>query len=325
MASEQTRERLRDRFRGALLGTMAGDALGMPVEGMSAGGIRLRYGQVRDMQTARLGRGTYTDDTQMMIGLAEALLDAGGALDPDTVAVRFAEGYEPDRGYGGNAARILERIRSGVPWREAVAALTLPGGSFANGAAMRVAPVALASYPDRGRVLRAAGEQARVTGHTHPLGCFGAGLQATAVLEACRAGRLGEPFPLATFLGEALADAPGPYGDALGWIEGNLGASPEDAVTHLGNGGLAVSSVPAALWAFLSCVEDPEETIVRAVNLGGDTDTIGAMAGALAGAYHGEGALPSRWIDVLEGGARGRDYVRELGDRLLGLVWDRIG
>lgn len=316
---------LADRFRGALLGTFAGDALGMPVEGWPRQAIRERFGhrgrEVREMMDARLGLGTYTDDTEMTLALAEALLASPpGELHLDRVAERFAEAFRPERGYGANTRRILSGIRAalrdGRPWRDVVEGLLLPGGSWANGAAMRVAPVALAFYPSAGDVARAAEAQAEVTGHSHPVGRSGARLQALAVLGALRRGAEGrelDPEELLEEVGDVLPEV---FSRALDWIARHLEASPDDAARTLGVGARASDSVPAALWAFLSRRDDPEEAVVRAVTLGGDADTIGAMAGALAGAYHGASALPERWLGVLEDGERGRSYAEELADRL---------
>jgi poly(ADP-ribose) glycohydrolase ARH3 len=66
--------------------------------------------------------------------------------------------------------------------------------------------------------------------------------------------------------------------------------------------------VPAAIGAFV-LTESFRDAVVLAVNLGGDTDTIGAMAGAIAGAYYGYSEIPQAWLDPLENGAKGRDYV----------------
>ncbi len=310
--------RLRDRFRGALLGTFVGDALGMPLEGLHS---ILRLGEVREMLEARLGRGTYTDDTQLMIALAEALLDipAGGELELERVAARFAESFDPARGYGANTRRILAAFRRGEPWRGVVQAHLLPGGSYANGAAMRVAPMALAYYPDPAAVAAAAEAQAEVTGHTHPMGRFGARLVALAVLRALRRGVERRPFDFAGFVAELRAPAPAEFAAALDWIVDNPDSAPRHAARRLGTGLRASRSVPAALWAFASSVTDPEEAIVRAVNLGGDADTIGAITGAVTGAYHGADALPASWLSALENGDRGRDYVCHLADRL----WQR--
>lgn len=318
----------RDRYRGTLLGLFAGDALGMPVEGWPLQEIREHFshqgGQVRDMEEARLGAGTYTDDTEMALALGEALLEApagsaDGKLDLDRVAACFAGAFDPARGYGANAGRILAAVRAGAPWRQAVSQAQLPGGSWANGAAMRVAPVALAFYPAPASAARAAEGQAEVTGHSHPVARAGARLQALAVLAALRRGSDGAGLDPHGFLGELRERCPGlpqEHEEALEWIEAGLDARPSQAVRSLGVGGRASESVPAALWAFLSCPDDPEEEIVRAVSLGGDADSIGAMTGALAGAYHGAAALPARWLDALEDGPRGRSYAVDLADRL---------
>ncbi len=148
--------RLRDLFRGAMLGTRIGDALGMPIEGMSAEAISRHHGRVSEMLPARIGRGAYTDDTAMMIGLAEALLATAGRVDMDEIARRFGENYDSFRGYGQTTATILSVVRGGAPWRLAVSGNQLPGGSFGNGAAMRVAPVTLAFFGSTAKVCQAA-------------------------------------------------------------------------------------------------------------------------------------------------------------------------
>lgn len=320
MADQPNRDVLTGCFRGALLGTMVGDALGMPIEGMPSSVIRARFDLVTEMLPARLGRGTYTDDTQMMIGLAEALLDTPGRLDAHKVAARFSENFNPDRGYGGNTQKILSAMREGLPWQDATKAHALPGGSFANGAAMRVAPIPLAFLQDADATVRAAAQQAAITGHTHPIGRIGACLQAIAVRWAVSSRVQGTALDAKSFLRNLRLAGPQEFLDALGWIEENLAASPEEAANHLGTSARASCSVSSALWAVLSSPQDPETAIIRAVNLGGDTDTIGAMAGAVAGAYHGAEALPRRWTQALEEGDKGKGYVIELADRLLDMA-----
>jgi ADP-ribosylglycohydrolase len=85
-----------DRAGGALLGTFVGDALAMPFEGRSPTSIPEEV----EMVEARRGRGTYTDDTQMMIALAESLI-ARGRVDAEHLARAFLDAYDADRGYGG--------------------------------------------------------------------------------------------------------------------------------------------------------------------------------------------------------------------------------
>ncbi len=272
------------------------------------------------MLPGRLGRGTVTDDTHMTLSLAEVLAETPGNLDQNLLARRFAERFDPARGYGGNTRLLLSEIRSGEDWREALVNLRLPGGSWANGAAMRVAPVALAFCRDAGAVLDVAGRQAEVTGHDHPVGRDGARLQALAVLRALEASL---PLDPAAFL-DALEPLDEPwqpeFQEALRWIRGNLGAEPEAAVRQLGTSGRASHSVPASLWAFLTAPESVSRSLIKAVNLGGDTDTIGAMAGALAGALHGWEAFPREWTEVVEDGPDGKTALLRAADRLHGLA-----
>ncbi|MFO8058147.1 MAG: ADP-ribosylglycohydrolase family protein [bacterium] len=305
---------LKDHFRGALLGNMAGDVLGAPLEGMSLLYSK-KKGQVRDIIPSFRGKGRYTDDTQLMIGLAEALCETPGKLDLDRVAFHFGENYEPDRGYGGNTHGILAMIQKGRPWRQVVDDYSLPGGSFGNGSAMRVSPIALAFYSRPAKVVEAADEQSRVTAHDHSISITGTRLQALSVHRGLVKGTAGEDFGGLSFIQEFLDQGSTDYDKPLSWIRDNLDAEPETAARALGTGVAAIDSVPAALWAFLS-TDSAEEAIVRAVNLGGDTDTIGAMAGAVAGAYYGAESLPDRWLDNMENGPKGRDYVIKLADTL---------
>lgn len=342
---------VRDRFRGAFLGTLVGDALGMPLEGMPPARGTQDDGPVREMLEARSGRGTGTDDTQLTVALAEALLDwepeaaLDGEPDPpldgdpepsldlervppldlDRVAERFGAHFDPARGYGGNARRILEAVRAGDHWRKAVERHKLPGGSYGNGAAMRAAPAALAGFARVAWAVALADRQAAVTGHTHPVGRFGARLQAAGVWAGLAHGT-GAPFEPGAALRRAEAggeplEAPGAFREAVDWLEEHRDAPPEEAAEALGTGSRADRSVPAAFWAVAAHPDDPVEALVAAVNLGGDADTIGAMAGALAGARNGAKAFPHRWVEALEEGAMGRERLLELADAL----YERFG
>src|SRR6266480_2550329 len=101
-AREWTVSTVGDRARGALLGTFVGDALGMPFEGVE----HERIPPDVEMLAARRGRGTYTDDTQMMIALAESLIERGW-IDAEQLAQAFLQAYDPDRGYGGGTRRVF--------------------------------------------------------------------------------------------------------------------------------------------------------------------------------------------------------------------------
>jgi poly(ADP-ribose) glycohydrolase ARH3 len=294
-----------DRAVGSLIGTFVGDALGMPFEGLPRPSIPRHV----EMIEARLGRGTYTDDTQMMIALAESL-NAQGRVDGPHLANAFLDAYEVDRGYGNGTRRVFDLWRSGIAVDTAATQVFDGQGSRGNGAAMRIAPVAVLFRDDRERVCVEAAASARIT-HAHPVGIDGAVVQAAAIGAALR----GEDI-----LRVARATASTPeLGRSLGVVEELLAVSPQAAAVHRGvtSSADAAESVAAALYSALA--HDRFETALQfAVRLGGDTDTVAAMAGAVAGARNGYHSIPPRWLAALEDGERGHSYVRTLATALCG-------
>lgn len=337
---------LRSRFAGSMLGTFCGDALGMPVENWSGDRIRRIFGVLDEMRPAalwlqvygktyglikdpvhgmsgpRLTSGVYTDDTQMMIGVAESLVERRG-FDPADMALRFANNYDPRRGYGPGTMKVLSRIRRGAPWDRPAGEMFGGTGSYGNGAAMRVAPVGLLFHRDPDELRRVAEISARIT-HTHPIGREGAVLMAFAVACALSVtpGTLVSPAFCSELIRFTRADC-----DELvrklrlveqllsECAEGRVPGSDEVAAT-LGNDVSAAGSVPAALYSVLAHPTSLRDAVVFAVNLGGDSDTLGAMAGAFAGALHGEDAIPTSWLDALENDSKGREHVTKLAERL---------
>jgi ADP-ribosylglycohydrolase len=307
-----------DRIRGALLGTAVGDALGMPVEGWSNTSIVRRYGEIREMLPARLGRGTYTDDTQMMIALAESMVRCQ-QVDGEDIANMYVKLCDPCRGYGGGALRALQRINTGISWRESGIG-DFPGGSFGNGGAMRIAPIGAVYGSGDVERLRNVVEAAVYCTHTHPLGIDGAVGQARAIGIVEQLDSVSEHFSANTVL-RSIHDAvrTEEFHTALNQVDKllqEIDVNVERVISCLGNGIAALEAVPAALYAFLSHPQSFEDAVVYAVGLGGDTDTIGAMTGALSGAYLGVSQIPARWLEVLEDGEYGRSYIEQLSEQL---------
>ncbi len=85
----------------------------MPVEGYDCKTIEMKYGELREILDARMGAGTYTDDTEMMIGIAESLVQCRGFNGRD-MAGRFVKLYNPERGYGGGTVKALSLLREGM-------------------------------------------------------------------------------------------------------------------------------------------------------------------------------------------------------------------
>lgn len=287
-----------DRRLGVLLGTFVGDALGMPFEGAPP----LAAPEPLELEDARLGVGTYTDDTQMMIALAEVLRDFDD-VDEAYVAQRFLDAYDARRGYGPGTTQVFALWQRGVPVDDAAGQI-FRGGSFGNGAAMRIAPVGAHFSDDDEQLVQAARLSAKVT-HAHPLGIEGAVILAAAIGGAIR----GEDVLLA-----ARCHAREPeFQRALAEVEVAVSERwpPGRVAGTLGSDASALGSVPAALVSALRATSF-EEACTFAVRIGGDADTIGAMAGALAGGLFGASSIPARWLDGLENGEKGRDYVMRL-------------
>jgi len=293
---------LKSKFVGCLVGSAVGDALGSSFEGL----------RISEVKIERFS-GRWTDDTHMMIGVAESLI-ANKGFDGSHMAQTFIKHYElePWRGYASGPPRVFRWIKSGVAWNEAAKRLFGGAGSYGNGAAMRVAPVGVFCNDDLEQLRSVAYGQSRIT-HVHELGMEGAALQAYAVALAVNADPSSN-LDSHAFL-KKLNDFTHNevYERKLESVWKLLGETNKvKVVMELGNGVEAYNSVPTAIYCFLRNWGSFEDSVLYAVNLGGDTDTIGAMAGAISGAFHGVEAIPERWKSRLEKG----DYIEELAEKL---------
>ncbi|XP_072628058.1 ADP-ribosylhydrolase ARH3 isoform X3 [Canis lupus baileyi] len=243
---------------------------------------------------------------------------------------RFAQEYkkEPDRGYGAGVITVFKKLLSPKcrDVFEPARAQFNGKGSYGNGGAMRVAGISLA-YSSVQDVQKFARLSAQLT-HASSLGYNGAILQALAVHLALQGESSSEHF-LEQLLGhmeelesdaQSVSDArelgmeERPYSSRLKKIGALLeqdSVTREEVVSELGNGIAAFESVPTAIYCFLRCMEpDPEipsafnslqRTLIYSISLGGDTDTIATMAGAIAGAYYGMEQVPESWQQSCEG------------------------
>ena len=298
---------LRSKFLGALIGTAMGDALGASLEGWHM----LPQSEVQALADKR-GLLVYTDDTHMAIGVAESLIAKGG-FNGEHMAHTFIRNYdlEPFRGYGPGPPRIFRMIKGGEAWDRASEKL-YRGGSYGNGSAMRIAPIGVLFHDDPVRLKEVAYQSSQIT-HAHELGKQGAALEAYAValattaastLHLDSAGFLGK---LGNFIEHEV------YQQKLNAIERLMGEQDRaKIVSELGHGIEAFNSVPTAIYSFITHPQSFAEAVVYAISLGGDTDTIGAMTGAISGAYLGVEAVPQGWKEKLEN----RAYIEELAERL---------
>lgn len=298
---------LKSKFLGALIGTAVGDSLGAPFEGRFEVKPE-EIGEIAERQEVL----TYTDDTHMMIGVAESLIRSRG-FDGEDMAHTFVKNYElePFRGYGPGPPRIFRLIRAGAAWDEAAQGL-YRSGSYGNGSAMRAAPIGV-FYHDNPKMLREVVHKSSQITHAHNLGKEGAALQAYAIALATNL----EPpatFDRSDFLAKLTSFVQDRvYQEKLNRIEA-LVSQPDKGkvIIELGNGIEAFNSVPTAIYSFLSQPHSFAQAVFSAISLGGDTDTIGAMTGAISGAYLGIESIPSSWKSKLEN----RLYIEELAEKL---------
>lgn len=320
------------RFRGALVAAVLGDCVGGEFEGAEEVPMESVLQHLNSLNDETKGNGIleYSDDTAMARCVVQSLLTHAGFNEQD-MARRFSKEYSasPGRGYGSGVIHVLKKLAS--PQLSDVyqpARNQFNGrGSFGNGGAMRASPFALA-FPDIASVKRFARLGAMLT-HSCSLGYNGAVLQALAVhLSLQGALDLPQKFinTLITEMEEVEADeaarndarilkeAEKPFCERLHRVRDLMDRSKvsiEEVISELGNGIAALHSVPTAIFCVLHCLQPQEcfpesyggveRTIAYSLALGGDTDTIACMAGAIAGAHYGIKAIPQTWIKFCEG------------------------
>jgi ADP-ribosylglycohydrolase len=324
-----------DRAIGALLGGALGDAMGMPTQTLSPAEIGAAHGRVAGFVAPMpdhpvshgLAAGCVTDDTEQALLLARHLLRCRGGFDQAgwvAALLAWEEGVRA-RGLrdllGPSTKRALTAIAAGTPPDEAGRT------GDTNGAAMRVAPVGIAMPPMPAAALVArVAETCRAT-HNTSLGIAAA----AAVAAAVSAGVAGAGWAEAVRAGIAAAElgaaqgawaAGGPVAARIDWACGLVaGLSPAAAEARIaglvGTSVAAQESVPAAFAVLTAARGDPWAAAIMAANLGGDTDTIGAIAAGIAGACTGAAGLPADRLAALQGIDRAE--VAELARGLLAL------
>jgi ADP-ribosyl-[dinitrogen reductase] hydrolase len=299
---------MQDRARGCAIGAAIGDALGMPLE---FGPRRPTKCLVRQMEPGRIPAGTFTDDTEMALALADSLL-AHLPLDPADLAQRFTAWYlaGPDD-VGIHTGKVLSRIAAGVPWEQAVETVQrLRPDSAGNGSVMRCWPLALAHWDEPRQLLVDSQLQSRVT-HPHPecqSGSAFVNLTIYALLQGATAREA-----VATTLEMAAVMRP---------LKAVIRQAPERQRDELLNSGWVRHTLESAVWGLLTSGSF-EEAVVQVINLGQDADTAGTVVGALAGASYGLHAIPARWRKELRGEWPLRSGVRWIESDLIDLA-DRL-
>ncbi|MFZ2268901.1 MAG: ADP-ribosyl-[dinitrogen reductase] hydrolase [Azonexus sp.] len=271
---------LAEKARAAYLGMAIGDALGATVEFMTPKEIQHQYGAHSDITGGgwlRLKAGQVTDDTTMALALGKSIL-AAGRVEAQAAAVAFDNWMRAKPVDIGNTVRrnLIQFRKTGQP--EAVASEHDAG----NGAAMRVLPVALATFgqpPEQ--VIAASRAQAHVTHHNE-------------LSDACCETLI---FMVQDFLAGHGAEEVRTQ-RVLPLIE-QFPAYAYDRKRSENPSGFVVETLHAVLQGFFS-TDNFEDCLIDVVNRGGDADTTGAIVGLLAGARYGYDAIPKRWLRALD-------------------------
>ena len=314
------------RAYGALAGLALGDALGMPTQAMSPEQIRAVYGTITGLVDGDASQpyapgmpaGSVTDDTEQALLIASLLIRGRGSASGHVAlnAVEFAhallawEDSMIERGsldlLGPSTKAALERVRAGED------PLTVGGEGTTNGAAMRVTPIGIAvSTEDPEAFAKAVWSSCRVT-HATRQGFQSAALVAAAVSMGIDAAR-SPSLDLRSLLRKALtyveslpkrgAWTPDPDVIAATRRAMQLAVNPASSSLEclVEQVGTSVASAHAIPMAFALLARDPSpQALLDAANLGGDTDTIGAIAGAILGAVLGVEVLPADSLSLIE-------------------------
>ncbi len=299
------------KFRGALVGCAVGDAIGElavvhnsrhALEDFLAEGDTLRY----------------TDDTAMTIGLAEAITMSGGKVIEKEIGESFRRNYgrEPWREYSASTPAVFAAVqRKDLPYAEAAAKLHNGQGSFGNGAAIRIAPLGIL-FRNSPNLRDHADTSARVT-HTHPIGIDGAAIMAWAAGKAASL-TPAPKFPYGEFcVGMVNFARTREMRQKLALVVELLAsnAPPREAAFQLRLSQTVEESLPFSIYCFLKFPQSYTDCLLCAVLNGGDPDSLGAMAGALSGAYLGYDAIPKKWRSRMEN----EDKLEDLAKRLAAL------
>jgi ADP-ribosyl-[dinitrogen reductase] hydrolase len=312
----------KEKIVGMFVGAFIGDTLGKPVETWRPDRIKEIYGRLTTIESPAHHKwfkgepaGTWSDDTQLTVAVAEGMIAAGG-LDMDAQKeVHVKALRESTNGWGGSTRESVRRMANGKHWSQSG-----QGGSdvgrgtgAGNGVPMKIAPVgawvALSANPSEvyGEAVRFAVDLSRMT-HQTSVSASAALAQMTAI-EACLRNtpdtfspdRFIDAVVGASFIGSTIIPETGPDNITERFkLLGNHGQFDTDRiVAELKGGCYAYESVP---FTFMFLVKNYQtvEALYDVINAGGDTDSNGSMLGANLGALHGPGVFPQHLHDALD-------------------------
>ncbi len=300
-------------LKGMLLGLAVGDALGVPVEFDSR--RSLKNNPVEGMRSGgSWGQeaGTWSDDTGLTIAAMESIARLG-KINFQDVMENFLRWYEHDdftaageRFDVGNTTRAAI-VRFGRKILPPTKCGATDENSNGNGSLMRILPATIFLFATRGKIARDELEiihDFSALTHGHIISKISCGIYSLIAAQLLNGKKIAEAFSL------GMNDAKNFYGTEESFqtfsrlCDENFAALDEEKIS---SSGYVVDTLEAALWCLLN-TDDYKSLALKAVNLGGDTDTTAAVAGGLAGIFYGADSIPDEWLKIL----KRRDYLEKL-------------
>ena len=302
---------LLDKFQGSMLGVAIGDTLGQPFEGMLRKEI---YSTFEDFEkfisNNRKFFTTYTDDTQLTIHTAKALIQGNGFNIENFIREYVLWLEDPPIGPGYGCISSIRKLKYGVPWKQA------SSNSGGNGTVMRIAPIGL-FYSNNLIELKSSAIKSSIITHSHSAASAGAIIIARAI--AFLIDKTPETgFSIDEFFDVIISSISGSqeeiweeFIEILNKLKSNLDMPIEAGLIKFSQTGVkspyfieqylgqafvhpyTISTVVCSIFIFLKSLSSFQECIFELATAGGDSDTVGAIGGSLAGVYFGYKNIPS--------------------------------
>jgi len=276
-----------DKFQGCLIGVAIGDSLGHPFEGILREQIYSRFSDFKEFLAINKKRfNTYTDDTQLTLHTAKALIQGSG-FNEDYFIREYVEWLEdPPIGPGYGCISSIQKLKYGISWKKAAS------NSGGNGTAMRVSPIGLFYNKDTNNLKNSALKSSIIT-HSHPAASAGAIVIARAIAFLINK-TIETRFSVDKFFDAIIS----PISNSREEIWDEFIKILNKVKNSLK---ISLEAVACAIFIFLKNLNSFEECIFQLATAGGDSDTVGAIGGSLAGSYFGKGNIPRDLIQLVKG------------------------
>ncbi len=310
---------MKEKFLGCMYGLAIGDALGFPVEFLTLKQIKEKYGEkgIEKFESfARFLPGTFSDDTQMSLATAQALIRGRKDDSLEKIMGKVKEEYvvwshsrENNRAPGETCMRGCANLAQGIHWTQSGIK-----ASKGCGAAMRTAPIGL--YFNNLDKLIDVAYGASICTHAHDTGIssgIATALLTRLALNGCQLNEISaKAQELLNYAGKRHNFNPEETNQKLQQVVQLLQERPESAIPKIGEGWVGEEAIGIATYCFLKYPKDYKKAVLTAVNITGDSDSTGCITGAISGTYNGIQGIPKKWLEKVEK----KYFIRDLSEML---------